>query len=43
MSDPATGNRYSIRYGGAPPPDSLRLVIGDATGNEVHQDTMEYG
>lgn len=43
LSDPATENEYSIYCRGNPPPESLRLVIRDASGNKVHQDTMEYG
>ena len=43
MSDPATGNEYAIYYRGSPPLGSLQLVINDASGNTVHQATMEYG
>ena len=43
ISDPATGNRYAFYHRGDPPPDSLTLVIQDASGKIVHRGTMEYG
>lgn len=43
MSDPASGNSYSLYYRTRVPPDSLRLVIRDESGNIIHQGSMEYG
>lgn len=43
LSDPATGDRYAFYYRGDPPPESLALVIQDASGRIVHRGTMKYG
>ena len=43
MTDPATGNHYSVYPGSAASAGAIRLAIQDEAGKIVHEGTMEYG